>query len=112
MAKKEKDVNVAREWTKLFLGVALAVFGMGIVVVSLIAPPLGAIHYSVVTLFGTVLTYVGFMFGIDSNAKIKMHEQDVEFEIKSKELDRHMDIRMEEFERRYRSKKEEEPQDE
>ena len=95
--RKPKDVNVAREWIKLFLGVALAVFGMSIVVISLVAPPLGAIDYSVVTLFGSVLTYVGFMFGIDSNTKIKMHQQDVDFELKSKELNE----KMQRFERRF-----------
>lgn len=98
MAKdRNKDINITREWVKLFLGIALAVFGMGIVVVSLIAPPLGAVDYSVVTLFGSVLTYAGFMFGIDSNARIKIHQQEVDFEIKNKELDE----KMRRFERRH-----------
>ena len=99
MAKKErKDVNVAREWVKLFLGIVLALFGMGIIAYSLAVPPVGAIHATVVTTFGTILTWVGTMFGIDSNAKIKMHEQDIDFEIKSRELDE----KMMRFERRYR----------
>ena len=85
--KKDKDVNVSREWVKLWLGVALAVFGMGIVVFSLIVQPVGVIHATVVTTFGTILTFVGALFGIDSNAKIKMHEQDVEFEIRKREID-------------------------
>lgn len=85
--KKDKDVNVSREWFKLWLGVALAVFGMGIVVFSLVVPPVGAIHATVVTTFGTILTFVGALFGIDSNAKIKMHEQDIDFEIRKREID-------------------------
>lgn len=85
--KKDKDVNVSREWVKLWLGVALAVFGMGIVVFSLVVPPVGAIHATVVTTFGTILTFVGALFGIDSNAKIKMHEQDIDFEIRKREID-------------------------
>lgn len=98
MAKdRNKDINITREWVKLFLGIVLAVFGMAIVVVSLIAPPLGAVDYSVVTLFGSVLTYAGFMFGIDSNARIKIHQQEVDFEIKNKELDE----KMQRFERRH-----------
>lgn len=94
---KKKDVNITREWIKLFLGIVLAVFGMSIVVVGLVAPPLGVVDYSVVTLFGSVLTYAGFMFGIDSNAKIKIHQQDIDFEIKSRELEE----KMQRFERRY-----------
>lgn len=94
--KKNKDVNVAREWVKLFIGIGLAVFGMFIVAYSLIVPPVGAIHATVVTTFGTILTFVGAIFGIDSNAKIRMHEQDVDFELRSKELD----DRMRQFEMR------------
>lgn len=92
MAKetKSKDVNMSREWAKLWLGIILAVFGMGIVVFSLIVPPVGAIHATVVTTFGTILTFVGALFGIDSNAKIKMHEQDIDFEIRKKEIDEKM----------------------
>ena len=88
--KKEKDVTLSREWAKLWLGIVLAAFGMGIVVFSLIVPPVGAIHATVVTTFGTILTFVGALFGIDSNAKIKMHEQDIEFEIKKREIDEKM----------------------
>ena len=89
MAKetKEKDVNVSREWAKLWLGIVLAAFGMGIVIFSLIVQPVGVIHATVVTTFGTILTFVGALFGIDSNAKIKMHEQDIEFELKKREID-------------------------
>lgn len=85
--KKEKDVNITREWVKLALGIVLALFGMAIIAFSLVVTPAGVIHASVVTTFGTILTWVGAMFGIDSNMKIKMHEQDVDFELKSRELD-------------------------
>ena len=92
MAKslKEKDINVSREWVKLFLGIALALFGMAIITYSLVVPPEGAIHASVVTTFGTILTFIGGILGIDSHAKIRMHEQDMEFELKSRELDEKM----------------------
>ena len=96
---KEMNVNVAREWGKFWLGIALAVFGMGIVAFSLIVPPVGAIHASVVTTFGTILTFIGAIFGVDSNAKIRMHGQDMDFELKKQELDekiRRFDRRFEE----------------
>ena len=105
MAKeiKSKDVNMSREWAKLWLGIILAVFGMGIVVFSLIVPPVGAIHATVVTTFGTILTFVGALFGIDSNAKIRMHEQDIEFEIRKREIDG----KLERLERRLKFEEEE-----
>ena len=105
--KKEKDVNLSREWAKLWLGIVLAAFGMGIVIFSLIVPPVGAIHATVVTTFGTILTFVGALFGIDSNAKIKMHEQDIEFEIKKRELDE----KMRRLDRKFGMEVEEEKQD-
>ena len=104
---KEKDVNVTREWGKFWLGIVLALFGMGIVTFSLIVPPVGAIHASVVTTFGTILTFIGAIFGVDSNAKIRMHGQDMDFELKNKELDE----KMKRFDRRFEeimSEKEEE----
>lgn len=86
----EKDVNVSREWAKLWLGIILAVFGMGVVAFSLVASPVGAIHATAVTTFGTILTFVCALFGIDANAKIKMHEQEIEFELRKREIDERM----------------------
>ena len=88
--KKEKDVNISREWVKLFLGVILAFFGMAIITYSLVVAPVGAIHASVVTTFGTILTWVGTMFGIDSNTKIKKFEIEADYELKNKELQEKM----------------------
>lgn len=92
MAKGEKnrDVNVHREWAKLWMGIFLVFFGMGIMAYSLIVEPQGKIDYSVVTAFGGVLTWAGAMFGMDSHSKIKMHEQDKYFEAKKLELENEM----------------------
>lgn len=110
---EKKDINEAREWTKLFLGIILAAFGMGTVIFSLLVPPVGAIHASVITVFGTILTFVGAIFGIDSNAKIRIHEQDVEFENRTRQqqLDfelrsRELDDRMRKFETRMKQEEE------
>lgn len=99
--KQPKDVNVTREWVKLFLGIGLAIFGMGIIAFSLIVPPAGAIHASVVTTFGTILTWIGTMFGIDSNGKIRKHEIDMDYDLKTKELEdkmRRFDMRYSNYE--------------
>lgn len=95
--KKTKDVNIHREWVKLWLGAFLTLFGMGIVGYGIVKEPQGVIDYSVVSTFGVVLGWAGAMFGIDSHAKIRMHEQDTEFELKSKEIDE----RMRQFDMRY-----------
>jgi hypothetical protein len=105
------DIDVTKEWIKLWLGIALAVFGMGIVLFSLIVPPAGAIHATVITTFGTILGFVGAIFGIDSNTKIKMHEQDVDYELKSEQQrqefslrERELDSKMRMFEQRMERK--------
>lgn len=103
MAKEKKDVNIAREWAKLGIGVFFALAGVGLIAWSMLIPPAGVIHATVLGAFGTLLTWAGAMFGMDSNAKIKMHEQDIEFEIKKRELDE----RMRQFDIRYKVDKEE-----
>lgn len=98
MARKERDVNVSREWIKLFLGIALTFFGMGIVVYGLTHEPPGEIHESVVTTFGVVLGWAGLMFGIDSETKIRLHKQDVNYESKRVEQEKYFDIKKLELE--------------
>ena len=90
MAKEKKDVNIAREWAKLGIGVFFAIAGVGLIAWSMLIPPAGVIHATVLGAFGTLLTWAGAMFGMDSNTKIKMHEQDIDFEIKKMELDERM----------------------
>lgn len=96
MAKR--DVNISREWAKLFLGIFLTLFGMGIVAYGITHDPIGQIDSSVVTTFGVVLGWAGAMFGIDSHSKIRMHEQDVEFEAKKDEQEKYFEIKKMELE--------------
>ena len=100
--KKTKDINVHREWVKLFLGAFLTLFGMGIVGYGIVADPQGVIDYSVVSTFGVVLGWAGAMFGIDSHSKIKMHEQDTEFETKKNEQEKYFEIKKMELENEMR----------
>ena len=103
MAKeRSKDVNIHREWVKLFLGAFLTLFGMGIVGYGIVADPQGVIDYSVVSTFGVVLGWAGAMFGIDSHSKIKMHEQDTEFETKKNEQEKYFEIKKMELENEMR----------
>ena len=99
MAKeKNRDVNVHREWAKLWMGVLLVLFGMGIIAYSIVVEPQGVVDYSVVTAFGGVLTWAGAMFGIDSHSKIRIHEQDMEFESKRYEQDKFFEAKKLELE--------------
>ena len=100
--RKHRDVNISREWIKLFLGICLTFFGMGIVAYGLTHEPPGVIDASVVTTFGVVLGWAGLMFGIDSHSKIRLHEQDVDFEMKKYEQDRYFELQKMELEERMR----------
>ena len=87
---KDKDVNQSKKWAKIFLGIGLALFAVGIVIFSLLVPPIGAIHTSVVTIFCSTLTFIGGVFGIDSYTKVKSQEQEIDFEIKKRKIEERM----------------------
>ena len=75
---------------------------MGIVAYGLTKDPEGVVDASVVTTFGVVLGWAGLMFGIDSHSKIKLHEQDVDFEIKKYEQERYFELKRMELEEQIR----------
>lgn len=62
-----------RNTLQLILAVGMVVFGCLIVIISLVIPPTGEIHYSVLTAFGEILTFAGTVIGIDYKYKDKTH---------------------------------------
>ena len=100
--KRSRDVNIHREWVKLWLGIFLTFFGMGIVAYGIIADPKGVIDYSVISAFGVALGWGGAMFGIESHAKIKMHEQEMDYELKRQEQEDEFKMRTMELEEKMR----------
>ena len=56
---------------QLWLGVVLAVMGVGMLWVGLFLPPIGIIHASVLTGIGEIFTFSGALVGIDYSYKFK-----------------------------------------
>ena len=59
--------------TQLFLAVALATFGVGLMVASFFVPPMGVIDSSVLVASGEVFTFSGSLLGIDYHYKAKVN---------------------------------------
>lgn len=64
------------------LGVLLA--GLVLIFIAVFLEPVGVIHYSVITVFGMLLTFVGAVWNLDLRYDFKTKElkRDIEEEIK------------------------------
>lgn len=60
-----------REVIMLTAAVSVLVFGCALLVVSLVLPPPGEIHNSVLVAFGEILTFVGALMGVTLGRNIK-----------------------------------------
>lgn len=56
---------------QLWLGIILALVGVGLLWTGLFLPPMGEIHASVLTAIGEVFTFSGALVGIDYSYKVK-----------------------------------------
>lgn len=75
MKQKIKPINNAQKMTiQLWLGVALAIFGIILIVASFMFPPVGVIDPSVLATLGEVFTFSGSLIGIDYHYKMKNNE--------------------------------------
>lgn len=63
---------------QLWLGFILAIFGMILISVSFIVPPLGIIDASVLAAIGEIFTFSGALLGLDYNYKYKMYQKEKE----------------------------------
>lgn len=68
------------EYVKLTLSVVLAVFGMVLLIVGFIVPPLGVIDNSILVAFGEISTFAGAILGINYAYSTKMKE--LEYSVK------------------------------
>lgn len=70
--KRFKPISRKEKMTiQLWLGVGLAVIGVGLLWTGLFLPPVGIIHASVLTALGEVFTFSGALIGIDYSYKYK-----------------------------------------
>ena len=72
MEKKIHIITPEQKMTiQLWLGVLLAVFGIVMLIISFLVPPLGIIDSSVLAAIGEVFTFSGSLIGIDYVYKYK-----------------------------------------
>lgn len=70
---------------QLWLGVFLAIVGVGLLWTGLFLPPIGIIHTSVLTALGEVFTFSGALIGIDYSYKFKTIKYIAEIDKEEKE---------------------------
>ena len=75
MKQKIKPISNEQKMTiQLWLGVALASFGVILIIASFLCPPVGVIDASVLAAIGEVFTFSGSILGIDYHYKMKNNE--------------------------------------
>lgn len=53
-----------RDMFMLLTGLGAMIFGCGILIASIVLPPPGEIHNSVLVAYGEILTFTGALFGV------------------------------------------------
>lgn len=74
----------SKERIQFFASLAMLVAGIVLIFVALILEPVGVIHYSVLTAFGMLLTFVGAVWQIDVKYTFKTQELRNELFIRNK----------------------------
>lgn len=65
---------------QLWLGVAIALAGLGLLFWGLVVPPAGVIDSSVLVAFGEVATFAGSLIGVDYHYKFREFETKIKNE--------------------------------
>ena len=63
-----------KAWIQFYASLALLVAGIVLVFVALLLEPVGIIHYSVLSAFGMLLTFVGAVWQLDVKYTFKTEE--------------------------------------
>ena len=90
-----------KEWIQFYASLALLVAGIVLVFVALLLEPVGVIHYSVLSAFGMLLTFVGAVWQLDVKYTFKTEEMRSQMMMRGKD----------EWYREMREKNEEEEQE-
>lgn len=91
-----------KEWIQFYASLALLVTGIVLVFVALLLEPVGVIHYSVLSAFGMLLTFVGAVWQLDVKYTFKTEE------MRNQMILRDKDEKYREMRRRYGLEEEEE----
>ena len=83
MCNKLKD---KKEQAQFLSSIGVLLAGLVLIFIAVFLEPVGVIHYSVITVFGMLLTFVGAVWNIDLHYDFKTKElkRDIEEEIKKK----------------------------
>lgn len=74
-----------KEWIQFYASLAMLVAGIVLVFVALILEPVGVIHYSVLSAFGMLLTFVGAVWQLDVKYTFKTEEMRNQMILRDKE---------------------------
>jgi hypothetical protein len=91
-----------KEWVQFYASLVLLVAGINLVFVALLLEPVGVIHYSVLSAFGMLLTFVGAVWQLDVKYTFKTEE------MRNQMILRDKDEKYQEMRRRYGMEEEEE----
>ena len=75
----------SKEWIQFYASLALLVAGIVLIFVALVLEPVGIIHYSVLSAFGMLLTFVGAVWQLDVKYTFKKEEMRHQMILRDKE---------------------------
>lgn len=91
-----------KEWIQFYASLAMLAAGIVLVFVALVLEPVGVIHYSVLSAFGMLLTFVGAVWQLDVKYTFKTEE------MRNQMILRDKDEKYREMRQRYGMEEEEE----
>lgn len=82
----ERNNKEIKEKIQFIASLVVLVAGLSLIFVSLLLEPVGIIHYTVLTAFGMLLSFVGAVWNLDLKFEYKTNELKYDYERKTKEL--------------------------
>lgn len=79
-----------KESIQFFASLLMLLAGVALVFISLFLQPVGIIHYTVISVFGMFLTFVGAVWQVDIKYEFKTRELSRHFERGDYRPDRHL----------------------
>lgn len=76
--KRKENLKRSSLGMRLLSAVVLTAFGVVLIIVAFLIPPVGVIDPSVLAAYGETLTFAGALFGIDSKYRYNNRNKDEE----------------------------------
>ena len=84
----ERNNKEIKEKIQFIASLVVLVAGLSLIFVSLLLEPVGIIHYTVLTAFGMLLSFVGAVWNLDLKFEYKTNELKYDYERKTKEFNK------------------------